>query len=296
MISVVIPSYNRRDCITRLLDDLRKQEGVDFEVVVVDDCSPDDTVEVVSREYPEVNLLVNEKNGGPCVTRNRGVKAAKGEIVVGLDSDVTVPDHGLLAKVQEAFDRNSKACGFAFRIFTPDGQTDDLPRWWHPVPIEEGRDRGFETDYFSGTAYAFHREKMITAGLYPEILYMHYEEVELAYRIIDAGDSIFYAPELTALHHESKVAKRGMIQLFYKPRNQILLAVACLPMTRAIRYLVPRMGFQFAKAVGGLHLMTFSRAIGGALKLLPQRLKDRRPLKSETLQRMEAMREGLYES
>lgn len=59
MISVVIPSYNRKDCILRLLEDLRAQQGADFEVIVVDDCSPDDTVEVLRRDFPEINLLVN---------------------------------------------------------------------------------------------------------------------------------------------------------------------------------------------------------------------------------------------
>ena len=73
MISVVIPSYNRRDCVLALLADVYAQEGVDMEVIVVDDRSPDNSVEAIRAAYPQVTLLVNEKNGGPAVTRNRGI-------------------------------------------------------------------------------------------------------------------------------------------------------------------------------------------------------------------------------
>ena len=75
MISVVIPNYNRRDCILALLKDVYLQEGVEFEVIVVDDCSPDNSVEAVRKAFPQETVLVNEKNSGPAVSRNRGVGA-----------------------------------------------------------------------------------------------------------------------------------------------------------------------------------------------------------------------------
>ena len=70
MISVVIPSYNRRDCVLALLADVYAQEGADFEVIVVDDRSPDNSAEAIRREFPQVTLLVNEKNGGPVLWSN----------------------------------------------------------------------------------------------------------------------------------------------------------------------------------------------------------------------------------
>ena len=81
MISVVIPSYNRRDCVLALLSDLYAQQGVEMEVIVVDDCSPDDSVEAIRRGFPQATVLLNEKNGGPAVSRNRGILAARGEAV-----------------------------------------------------------------------------------------------------------------------------------------------------------------------------------------------------------------------
>lgn len=293
MISVVIPSYNRRDCVLALLKDIYAQKGVEMEVIVVDDRSPDDSVEAIRREFPQVTLLVNEKNGGPAVTRNRGIRAAKGEVVVGFDSDVTVPDENLLAKVQGRFKAQPKVTGLAFRLFKPDGKSEDTPRWWHPVPIESYADKEFFTSYFSGTAYAFRREELVKAGMYPEILYMHYEEVELAFRIIDQGGSILHCPELVALHHANEVSRRSEVTVFYKPRNQILLAVACLPGFKAIQYVVPRTCYQFVKACSGGHVKDFIRAMKSARQLFPKLLERRKPLRSETLQRIGAMKQGL---
>ena len=99
MLSIIIPSYNRRDLILGLLRDVYAQEAADFEVIVVDDCSPDDSVAAIRREFPQTQVLVNEKNSGPAVARNRGVLAAKGEFIVGFDSDVTIPDKFLLKKI-----------------------------------------------------------------------------------------------------------------------------------------------------------------------------------------------------
>lgn len=293
MISVVIPSYKRRDCVVALLRDVFAQQAVDMEVIVVDDCSPDDSVETFRREFPQARIFVNEKNGGPAVTRNRGIREAKGDIIVGFDSDVTIPDVRLLLKVVNRFNEHPQVDGLAFRLLKPDGKSEDTPRWWHPVPIDQYADKQFYTSYFSGTAYAFRKDALVKAGMYPEILYMHYEEVELAYRILDGGGEILHCPDLVALHHANEVSRRSEVTVFYKPRNQILLAAACLPGFKAVQYIVPRVCYQFAKACRGGHVKDFFRAMGSARKLLPTLMKDRKPLKSETLQRIGEMRHGL---
>lgn len=293
MISVVIPSYNRRDCVLALLSDLYAQQGVEMEVIVVDDCSPDDSVEAIRRSYPQATVLVNEKNGGPAVSRNRGIRAARGEIVVGFDSDVTVPDRMALSKVLKRFRDHPSVNGLAFRLLKPDGKSEDSPRWWHPVPLESHADKSFLTSYFSGTGYAFRRDPLVSAGMYPEILYMHYEEVELAFRILDQGGSILHCPEIVVLHHANEVSRRSEVTVFYKPRNQLLLAASCLPPLKAVGYVVPRVCYQFAKACGGGHLKDFFRAMRSASRLLPGLLEKRKPLSAETLQRIGSLKRGV---
>src|SRR5688572_11998260 len=136
LLSVVIPAYNRRDSVLQLISDIYRQEDVSYEVIVVDDCSPDDTVAAITREYPAVKLLRNPVNGGPAVSRNRGIRAASGEYIVGLDSDVTISDVKLFRHIADTFARCPQATALALRVLEGDGKTDDAPRWCHPFPIE----------------------------------------------------------------------------------------------------------------------------------------------------------------
>ncbi len=106
MISIVIPTYNASRFIPDLLGSIFKQAVDDMEVIIVDDCSTDNTVELV-KKYP-VRLIEMEKNGGPARARNRGVREAKGDIIFFLDSDVIVLD-GAVRAVKEHFQKNPSA-------------------------------------------------------------------------------------------------------------------------------------------------------------------------------------------
>lgn len=291
LISIVIPAYNRRDSVLALLADIFQQRHGSYEIIVVDDKSPDDTVAAIQAKYPAVRVLPNAVNCGPAVARNRGIREARGKYIVGFDSDVTVPDRDVLRKVVETFDAHPDAAVLAFRLFTPEGKEDSL-RWWHPVPIDRYADRRFQTDYFSGTGYAARRDTFIAAKLFPEILYMHYEEVELAFRVLDTGASILYCPDLTVLHHAHPVATRSKIKVFYKPRNQILVAIGCYPWSRAITYLVPRIGYHFVHSIIHRHFIEFCRAIKSAWSLAPQRLATRTPVQRDTWRRIVKMRQS----
>lgn len=283
MISIVIPSYNRRDCMLALLEDVYRQQDADFEVIVVDDASPDDSVEMILRRFPQVRLFVNKKNGGPCVSRNRGILEAKGEWIVGFDSDVTLPDSRLLAKIVARFESSPGVDGLSLRILMPDGVSDDIERWCHPRSVATHGNKAFFSSYFSGTAYAFRKEAVISAGLYPEILYMHHEEVELAWRILDGGGQILHVPDLSVLHHANPVSRRSQVEVFLMPRNQILLAASCLPVYQAFAYILPRTTFQGLKAIARGHFLEFLKAMVSAMKLLPQVYQRRKPLRPETL-------------
>jgi GT2 family glycosyltransferase len=289
MLSIVIPSYNRRDLVLGLLRDVYAQEGVDFEVIVVDDRSPDDSVEAIRREFPRTQVLVNEKNSGPAVARNRGVLAAKGEFVVGFDSDVTIPDKQLLKKITEAFTAEPTVACLALRILKPDGHSDDVERWCHPLPLRYA-DHPFLTSYFSGTAYAMRREAMIKAGLYPEIFYMHHEEVELAFRLLDQGDTIRHCPDLPVLHHASPISARSYVETFYHPRNQILLVLLSYPWALGIIHLLPRTVYQCGVAIRHRHFKVYCSAVNDAFILTGFVMNIRKPIKRHTFSRIRKLR------
>lgn len=87
-VSVVIPTYNRAELLSRTITSVLDQSFQDFEVIVVDDGSIDETEAIVS-EYTDDRIiyLPHEVNKGPSAARNTGVKAAEGELIAFLDSD-----------------------------------------------------------------------------------------------------------------------------------------------------------------------------------------------------------------
>lgn len=87
-ISIIIPAYNTSRYITKAIESALEQTEQNIEVIVVDDASTDNTVEVVkSFTDKRLKILVNETNKGPSYSRNRALKEAKGEWVALLDSD-----------------------------------------------------------------------------------------------------------------------------------------------------------------------------------------------------------------
>lgn len=90
MISVIIPSYNRAKTIEGSAKSVLNQTHKDIELIIVDDCSSDNTEEVVaelSKQDSRVRYIRHENNLGACAARNTGIDAAKGEYIAFQDSD-----------------------------------------------------------------------------------------------------------------------------------------------------------------------------------------------------------------
>ena len=85
-ISVVIPTYNRREFAFNAIESVLNQTAHVGEIIVVDDGSQDGTSDAIKRHFPEVNLLVQDRSG-VSASRNRGIRAATSEWIALLDSD-----------------------------------------------------------------------------------------------------------------------------------------------------------------------------------------------------------------
>ncbi len=106
MISIVIPTYNSEKFMPHLLESIFKNGIEDMEVILVDDCSTDSTIEL-AKKYP-LKIIQLEKNVGPSRARNRGVKEARGDIIFFLDADVIVMN-GTIREVKDYFEQNPSA-------------------------------------------------------------------------------------------------------------------------------------------------------------------------------------------
>ena len=87
LISVIIPAYNTADTIVESIDSVLAQTYKHYEIIVVDDESPDNVASVVTKRYGTKVTLLRQKNTGLAGARNTGINQAKGEYVAFLDSD-----------------------------------------------------------------------------------------------------------------------------------------------------------------------------------------------------------------
>jgi len=97
MVSVIIPVYNRQDTVIRALKSVVSQTFRDFELIVVDDGSTDNTVKIIQASGIELNLIVHADNYGVSAARNTGILKANSNLIAFLDSD----DYWLPHKLQE---------------------------------------------------------------------------------------------------------------------------------------------------------------------------------------------------
>lgn len=96
LVSVIMPTYNCGKFILQSLDSVIAQTVTDWEVQIVDDCSTDNTAEVLKpylEKHPNIHYYVLPQNGGPAVARTEAMKRATGKYIAFLDSDdLWMPD------------------------------------------------------------------------------------------------------------------------------------------------------------------------------------------------------------
>lgn len=110
LISIIIPLYNKEECILKTIESVIKQKFESYEIVVVDDGSEDESVKLVQNLNNENIKIFRKENGGPSSARNYGVKKAKGEWGLFLDADDTLEPDSL--KTLENLVRKEPECDF----------------------------------------------------------------------------------------------------------------------------------------------------------------------------------------
>lgn len=117
LVTVYIPTYNRIELLQRAIKSVQNQTYQNFEVIVVDDCSTDDTHSYLKRlaqEDERIRYFFKEKNSGACISRNIAIENAKGEYITGLDDDDYFVKNRLESFVKNWDD--SYSCLFSFNI------------------------------------------------------------------------------------------------------------------------------------------------------------------------------------
>jgi len=120
----ILAAFKARDTIERAIDSALAQTGVSVEVIVIDDCSPDDTAEIVNAYTdPRVRLIRLEKNRGPGGARNAGLAAARGDWIVILDSDDAISPGRTARMIARAKRADAQIVVDNIDVITLDGET-----------------------------------------------------------------------------------------------------------------------------------------------------------------------------
>ncbi len=102
-ISVIIPTYNRASTLPRAIDSVLAQSHAADEIIVVDDGSTDETIEIIGDQYPQIKLI-SQNNSGVSSARNTGIKNAIGNWICLLDSDDSWQDNKLEKQTEVIID------------------------------------------------------------------------------------------------------------------------------------------------------------------------------------------------
>ena len=176
LLSIVIPVYNGAKHITNCLNSIWAQElcAEDYEVICIDDCSSDNTLEIlrnISKEHHNLKIIKNITNRRAGGSRNQGVLEAKGEYIVFIDSDDYFHKNALLDVLEvlkgDPNDTNIILCDFAREKF---GIVNNNPTHnWHNKKLMTGRDFMLSNGLpFGPCQYIFKRSLMVENKVYFE--------------------------------------------------------------------------------------------------------------------------------
>ena len=188
LVTVVMLTYNRCDKVRVTLQQTLAGDypGDRLEVIVVDNASEDDTVDMLTREFPGVRVISHARNLGASGW-NDGFAAAAGEYVLILDDDCYLPPGGLTAAVCAAGREQADLVSFTV-VSTED------PSW---VFTERHRMGLF---MFWGCAALIRRDVIAVLGGYDPEIFMLVNELELMLRFYDRGFRHLHIPEIAAQH------------------------------------------------------------------------------------------------
>ncbi|MCS4301639.1 glycosyltransferase family 2 protein [Chryseobacterium sp. BIGb0232] len=221
-ISVIIPTYNRVDTLNKCLQHLENQSiGIEnYEVIIVDDCSIDNTPEFCENyvlKSENVRYIRNEKNSGQATTRNVGIRASKGDIVLFLDNDLLVSDTFLEAHLNlyKAKQDENIAVVSDVTYQAEDLDKTNFGRFIQSRAIgyrSEKYMRGIDfsdipSNFFAGGGSSCKKEDAFKIGLFEEGLKKYGSEDELfGYRLKKAGFKIVFCPDAKLIHYDNNIS------------------------------------------------------------------------------------------
>ncbi len=243
-LSVIIVNYNVKAFLEQaLLSAQKAAQKVPTEIFVVDNDSVDGSVEMVREKFPDVKLIANKKNVGFSAANNQAILESKGDYVLLLNPD-TVVEESTFEKVVAFMDTHPDAGGLGVRMI--DGKGKFLPESKRGLPTPAvafykmcglsklfPKSKAFgryhlkylsehetnEVDVLAGAFMLIRKETLDKIGLLDETFFMYGEDIDLSYRITQAGYKNYYFADTTIIHYKGESTKKTSVNyvfVFYR--------------------------------------------------------------------------------
>ncbi|MFL5918624.1 MAG: glycosyltransferase family 2 protein [Gaiellaceae bacterium] len=213
-VSVSLVNTNSRELLLGCLETLR---GTNAEIVVLDNASQDGSADAVRARFPDVRVLAQGFRAGFGANHNTVIRATSGRYVYVLNEDTTADDWAF-DRVVAYLDAHPRVAALGPRLVYPDGRT-QASAWRFPTPAvstlglltvgkvgvkQSGSEEPRAVDWVMGAALVLRREALEEVGLFDEDFFLYSEEVDLQFRLRQAGWAVHYFPAATVVHHESQ--------------------------------------------------------------------------------------------
>ncbi|MFN2292119.1 MAG: glycosyltransferase family 2 protein [Anaerolineae bacterium] len=242
-LTAIVVSWNVYDLLRHCLDSLvasaeaatsDQAQGLDLEIIVVDNNSGDGSPEMVRSEFPRVRLIANDENRGFTAANNQGLAASRGRFLLLINPDTQVMGDALASMVR-TMEANPQIGVLGPQLLYPDGSRQPSRRrfptfatalvestvvqeWWRDnrflrhyymddVPVASS-DQVQQVDWLVGACLLVRREAYEQVGGLDEGFFMYSEELDWCRRIKQAGWQIVYFPGATVIHHEGKSSEQ----------------------------------------------------------------------------------------
>jgi GT2 family glycosyltransferase len=230
-VTIIIVAWNVRHCVEQCLDSVfKKTNGINFEVIYVDNGSTDGTVEWVKSKYPETIIIQNHENLGFIKANNQAIRIARGRYVLLLNSDTVVLDNAIAKAIRFA-DANPRAAVVGCKVLNPDKS---LQRtcFMHPSPLNLflattylyklfpksrsfGRERmtwwNFEqsrqVDVVVGCFSLVRKMAIDEVGLMDEQFFVYGDDMDWCYRFQQSGWYVMYTPDPQIIHYGGQTTR-----------------------------------------------------------------------------------------
>lgn len=287
LVSVVVLSFNRRIKVHNLIKALSQQNYGNYEIIVIDNNSQDDTVEFLKLNYPEVKTIRCPENFG-YVAYNFGFSNAQGDYIIIIDDDGLPASIDWISRTMSHFESNPRlgAIGFTIRMQDTGLLAYDSPNY----DYKSMAGGGYPSAAFNGTGAALRAQALKEVGYYPFYFFRSWCELHLCTRLIDKGWDVNYIPDLEVWHCRPSGSINRPIT-YYGLRNYLWYVWSFYPWPQVIIETIHYSGSRFLSVLQGkLSIVLFIKALIHALINWSQYSLDRKPISITTLESLQRRR------